>query len=676
MVQATASLALDYAFVSSPNPIRASVGGANPNTIDVQVIVSNGSNNAVTIRAISIELPTGQEVSGDISTAPNLPQPSYDTTIPWTITTAGSTVSIVPLSGASGEVTAPILFTLPGIQVNESPGTVQITVIEVPASGPKVVDTSRYSLLKQPANFPVVSFYADPAVLTNLDLPVTLYWTCSDQGQQDAYGLRATPAGLERLPAAHPMRGSAALAAVSGLHDCVQDGDCYTCHNGALGVTVNGVNQTTDFSLDVVSTDSLGNRTVIATLTTTVRVDLPVISQASHVTQVFTWNHVTLHWLAFNARECTVSVNGSVVAQHAPTDTYAAGYPLTLPDQPGLYQISLTAHAAFGDARAAFLFPDVRVGPVATIHVGSNLSSVSITPDGSLALVTQNLGTQPGAMTVVDLATWQTEAKIIPTGQNPWSAGITPDGSLALASIDIETLFGGITVVDIAKRQAEPTPIKLPVSKAVIVWRPTVVRVTPDGTLALVGGFAVDAIGVIDMAQRRAEPAPLSLPGMASALDLAITPDGGHALVTGNPANRVWVLDIAARTIEPSPITIGGYEPTAISMTPDGSLALVACNKPIPVVCVIDVASRTAEAATIPICNDPTSIAITPDGTTALIPSGGSANLTVIDIPSRTAMTGSSPGQANYFSNPAIGITPDGNNALLLNYATGQVVVI
>jgi hypothetical protein len=39
-------------------------------------------------------------------------------------------------------------------------------------------------------------------------------------------------------------------------------------------------------------------------------------------------------------------------------------------------------------------------------------------------------------------------------------------------------------------------------------------------------------------------------------------------------------------------------------------------------------------------------------------------------------VTGQSPGQANGSCNPAVAVTPDGNNALLLSYTAGRVEVI
>jgi hypothetical protein len=130
----TTGLHLSYAFVPMPNPIFASVGPDTINKIDLLVIVSNPSLSAVTLQQLTIDIPTGEEDSRSISTNRNLPSPSYDTSIPWTISTAGELVTIVPSNGPSGSVTGPIVFTLPSISVNQTPGGVPITITEAGSS--------------------------------------------------------------------------------------------------------------------------------------------------------------------------------------------------------------------------------------------------------------------------------------------------------------------------------------------------------------------------------------------------------------------------------------------------------------------------------------------------------------------------------------------------------------
>src|SRR3954452_23999863 len=149
------TLSLAYAFLPTPNQILASVPGSNPYTVSLQVLVSLPSTTPVVVSHITIQIPTGQNTSMDISTALTLPQPVYPTGGTWTVSVASDTLTIKPASGNTITVTSPIIFTLPGIQINDTPGTVPLTITEFyPSPAPKVTDSTTYSVLKQPATFP------------------------------------------------------------------------------------------------------------------------------------------------------------------------------------------------------------------------------------------------------------------------------------------------------------------------------------------------------------------------------------------------------------------------------------------------------------------------------------------------------------------------------------------
>src|SRR5262249_23770682 len=125
-------------------------------------------------------------------------------------------------------------------------------------------------------------------------------------------------------PFAHNTPASIAAAA-SKLHNCVSDGHCYTPADGTTGVAYGPVNQTITFVLDAVTTGGGGDRIVVATVETTVQVVTPSISQLSYLTPLFNGAVVRLHWLAFNAGYCAVTVNGVTYDSNAPTDTYVNG---------------------------------------------------------------------------------------------------------------------------------------------------------------------------------------------------------------------------------------------------------------------------------------------------------------------------------------------------------------
>lgn len=103
------------------------------------------------------------------------------------------------------------------------------------------------------------------------------------------------------------------------------------------------------------------------------------------------------------------------------------------------------------------------------------------------------------------------------------------------------------------------------------------VRVSPDGTMALVANRFAGTVSVFTVSDRRLTPAGLVTVG-AGALPSGVvfTRDGKAALVTRYGDNQVMVLHIEGRavTADPRPITTG-IAPYTIDVSPDGKLAAV-----------------------------------------------------------------------------------------------------
>jgi YVTN family beta-propeller protein len=671
--QVGAPLRLAYAFLPNPNPIRASAAGANPNSVDLQVIVSNPTLAAVSMRQITIEIPTGDDTSRAISMAVNLPNPTLNASDSgWTITSSGSDVILTPDGTPTATVTSPpITFILRNIQVNETIGTVPLTITEVPPPpAPKAIDASTYHLVKHPADFPVTSFYADPATLTNLDQSVTLYWTCSDQGKLDGFGLRIASLGAmsaeqhpneEEEPVAGALLAARAAAqAAAPLKDCGADGNCYTWRDGVAGVVTQAVNQTTTFALDVWQTDSAGNRTVTATLTTTVDVTMPKISGSSYVKRIFGGRVIRLHWLAFNAQSCTVMMDGETIDDAAPTDTYDKGYQILMPDGDVPHTLQVIAYAAVGGAQASFTFPEQRVTKPTRIGNVDVPGAVAISHDGALALVTTSRSDAwneilAAGVTVIDIETWTAELATISLLPD-WPSdaiAITPDGKLALVC----SVEYGIRVIDVPGRTVEPAAI--PVDAP---GEPLAFAITTDGKTALVTCGRKQSVAVVDIASRKVET---TIPTGQESTGIAITPDDKLAFVS-NREGTVTVIDVATRAAEPTLIPIGHQVvPGGVAFTPDGTLALVT-NGADASVSVINVAARRIEANTILTGGEPVSIVISPDGSLALTANGGSG-LAIIDIARRSSVQLA---WADYVT--SVGITRDGTKALVMAQHSDQ----
>lgn len=378
-------LSLKYAFVPSPYPIRASVSGANPNTVDLRVTLSPPRIAAVTMREIQIQIPVGGEIAGDLSDAPGLPAPSgLSGAHGWDVSSAGSVVTLLGDPDGTA-VSGPISFTLAQVAVNQTEGTVPITITEYPPAGAKVIDDDSYSLLKESADFPISSFLAAPAVLYDVDQTVTLTWTCSDQGQDYVYSLQG---------------GSWS----SG--DCLGDASrCLTCTDGAAGIVSPGLAETTTFTLDVIGIKD-GHRAIRSTLQVVVPVLVPVFSQQYSTTQMplAGGRFVSIHWLAQNAAYCSVLVDNRVVVSGAPTDTYVDGFVVDL-GEPGSYGLSVSAYASQGSASTTLQLGSFVVGAGRQVPLDAVPSAVTITADSTEARVGCVTQDDPAFVLRIDLAT-------------------------------------------------------------------------------------------------------------------------------------------------------------------------------------------------------------------------------------------------------------------------------
>ena len=105
----------------------------------------------------------------------------------------------------------------------------------------------------------------------------------------------------------------------------------------------------------------------------------------------------------------------------------------------------------------------------------------------------------------------------------------------------------------------------------------TTVRITPDGTLALIANRFAGTISVFAIKDRHLTPAgtieldPKSLPS-----GIVILPDGKTALVTRNGDHMITVLRIENEAVraDKRPITTG-IAPYTMDLSPDGTLAAV-----------------------------------------------------------------------------------------------------
>ncbi len=103
------------------------------------------------------------------------------------------------------------------------------------------------------------------------------------------------------------------------------------------------------------------------------------------------------------------------------------------------------------------------------------------------------------------------------------------------------------------------------------------VRMSPDGSLALVANRFAGTVSVFTVKERRLTPSgTVQFDAKSLPSGIAFTPDGKSALVSLNGGNSVQVLSIEgeAVAVDPRPITTG-VGPYTMDISPDGQLAAV-----------------------------------------------------------------------------------------------------
>jgi YVTN family beta-propeller protein len=331
---------------------------------------------------------------------------------------------------------------------------------------------------------------------------------------------------------------------------------------------------------------------------------------------------------------------------------------------------------------------------IATINVGENPSSLSITPDNHFAYVANNNDNNiPGAHTVsvLNLTTNTLEQTISDSSFNqPYTVTINAAGTKTYITNSNGTT---ISIIDIATNT---------VSGLISGFDgPSGMVISPNGTTAYVNNYGGPSgvgsgngttVRVVDLTTNTIVGTPI-LVGLAPA-SLAITPNGAFVYVInyvdGNPGTgTISIIQTSTNTVVG---TIPGFSgPFSIVISADGNRAYVTnfgSNNFSPVgntVSVVDLNTNTI-CKTITVGTQPSGIALTPDGRfayvtnyntlylgpdfTDLTPGKGTVN--IIDLCTNKVLcpvlvTGPSPA--------AIAILSDGTRAYVANYGSNNVSV-
>ncbi len=219
--------------------------------------------------------------------------------------------------------------------------------------------------------------------------------------------------------------------------------------------------------------------------------------------------------------------------------------------------------------------------------------SVAVTPDESLALVTANEKLDPSdptkripnnAMSVVDLTS--TPPKVIATletGKNPAGVSITRQGTLALVANRGE---GTVSVYTVQGKTVTPTG---KVTVADDKSGTSHATISPDGKLALVTRDGDERISVLSIDGTKVEYTKRDVSAGLRPYGIDIASTGAFAAVAnigrgGGDADTVSLIDLKAKPPRVVSTVTVGQTPEGIKISPDGSIVAVVVmngsNKP------------------------------------------------------------------------------------------------
>lgn len=208
----------------------------------------------------------------------------------------------------------------------------------------------------------------------------------------------------------------------------------------------------------------------------------------------------------------------------------------------------------------------------------------------------------------------------VPTGDGPHEADVTPDGSLAVVTnYGTKTPGATLTLIDLRAGSAAGT-IDLGEHR-----RPHGVQVLPDGRRAVVTAEASQALLVVDLVERKVLSAIPT--GEKVSHMVAVSPDGKTAFVSSIGSGTVTAIDLGkgekTRTVK----TGEGAE--GIAVTPDGKEVWVG-NRASDTLTVLDAATLETKR-TVPCAQFPIRLEISPDGATLLASNARSGDVAVFD---------------------------------------------
>jgi hypothetical protein len=612
---------LRYAFTPSPNPIRASAPDAT-SFVEIQVMVSNPGD-PLALQELSIQI-GDKSASGVLTTDPLLPQPDP---LPggWSCDPAGDALILTP----PAQIVAPLVFTLARMEVDETPGTVPITVKEVSEDGSTIAtDDTSYSLVKLPSDWVVTDFWADPPSLDAAHTPVTLQWQVTELGRDSAYQVQA---------------GDGTVIGPITVDD-----------HGVGSALTGPLEGSERFDLARLVKKNVLEPKPVATLT--VRFGAPWISPYSH--KEVQGTVAFLHWATGNAARCSVEFRGRTVEDGAPVDTWVDGYPLFVGlDSDGHVPTVTALGASLSATPQSFDFPEVAVATPRRQNVAGGSGAVAFAADGRQLFV----GCAAGVM-MLDPATgaasgmlqaWMmpvppTVLAVVPsTGdvavvgppvQGPYGpqnftvvmslaqpdwpgaasekgprAGIAAWGEWIVTSDTQGAVWvehpGGAGGADHEPHSCGSVTVGSRSPALAVASNATLLAGGVDGTLTVADLSALEAVDYMDPFTTRpvvVGAAPVAIGTGKVAVAVAAHAPVGIAV---SQDGRLAHVDVAARSVgTPQPVLPSGV--TSVALTPDGRYAIAGLAD--GHLAAVDVVSATMGPGLLPVGFAPVTVAVSP----------------------------------------------------------------
>lgn len=269
---------------------------------------------------------------------------------------------------------------------------------------------------------------------------------------------------------------------------------------------------------------------------------------------------------------------------------------------------------------------------LATLPTGTNPHEIVLSPDGSLAVIT-DYGGERRTLTVIDVPGLRV-ARTIDLGENraPHGIAFLPGGRLVAVTCEATRTLVIVDVVEGVVRHAIETE----------AGGSHMVGVTADGTRGYTGNMQDHTVSEFDLTTNRLVRS-FPVPAVPEAIN--VTPDGAEVWVGSNETGRVSVLDPATGGV----VTAAeGLEwPYRMLFTPDTAFVVVP-DPTLNEVRFIDRAARQ-EAGRISLPGAPQGVTVTPDGRYVLQSLSGEARVAVIDLSTRAVV-----------GHLAVGDAPDG----------------